>query len=613
MGLLATVGTAVLGKTLEKGVEGLAGAAAAGKAAKVKVDQSRARECLLTHMDVVEAWSRSITLLSLLRDKRLQDSFVELGLDLGLVRHGGGRREAVRVGDLFAADGHIAILGRPGAGKTTSLQRIAQYAIGAWTRGGGGVPVLVRLRDLRPEETLVSHLLTLFGIGVQMPAESSREMRQAWAKRVALPYLASVSAVLLVDGLDEIGGPTRREVEAELRDIALTPGPHRLFLTCRAADYHVPLQHVQPYTIRPLASGQVADFAQRWLGDRAKAFLTAVKRNPYSGTEVVPLTLAHLCAIYERDGELPPRPIDVYEQIVGLLIEEWDKQRGVRRPSRYADFSWRKKERFIQAVAYHLAMTGRKGSFAQQDLADVYGAIAAQFGLPLDEAHAVIDEVESHTGLVQLSGPRRYDFVHLVIQEFLTAMHAVRKAGAIRELVPGFPNELALVVAYSTSPEEYLELVLAEVYAHLARGVTLEFISPFLARLTVERPAWQLPAARAGWTFLALFDLVTRYELDVDTKLRERVRPDVVRLAADPAVRLAVARALAEAQRFDTTRAVHVVPRPHAALPPPVLEHLRSRPDAGLLLLRKEPAFQRLLEQTRLAAGRPQGRGTIRR
>ena len=601
MALAEGVAVGLLGKVLEKGAGALNELRKESRADRVKITDADARSCLLAQVNSVAKWADSISLLSLLRDKKLKESFVELSLDVGLVRRVGtaDRTATVRLSDIYHAPGHFVILGRPGAGKTTSLQRIANLALTDWENGAGGIPVLVRLRDLRGDDTLVTHLLGLWGIDVRVPTGASSQLRRAWQLRVALSYLASISGKLLVDGLDETSFFLRASVETQLRDIALAPGDHRLFLTCRTADFHVQLQNVQAYTIRPLTPPQVEDFAGRWLGqDEAPKFLNAVQRNPYSGAEVVPLTLAHLCAIYERDGELPPRPIDVYEQIVSLLVEEWDKQRGVRRASRYADFSWRKKERFLQAVAYELALKGRKGSFHEDDLATVYGAIAPDFNLPPDEARAVISEIESHTGLVQESGHRRYDFVHLVIQEFLTAMHAHRKANAVETLIPSFPNELALVVAYSPGPEDYLERILEVLYQRLHDGIADEFLVPFISRLVIERPTWR-STARSGWVFVGYFDLITRYHLAVHGKADLRFPGEVSRLLRVPAVADAITWAAFEADRFETDRAFRLVPNPHASLPPFMSDYLRGRPDAGVVLLRSERRVRWIMARKR--------------
>lgn len=367
--------------------------------------------------------------------------------------------------------------------------------------------MLITLRDLRDGEGLVSHLLARLGIHVHVGASDSAQTRRVWEQRVLHRYLDRVSALVLVDGLDEADPVSRRIVESELREMALAKGNHRIFLTCRTAEYNLDLRRIQAHTIRPLTDGEIRRFAIQWLGEeRGAALVEVIRMNPYSGTEVLPLTLGHLCALYERDGALPNRPIDVYEAIVSLLVEEWDRQRGVRRVSQYADFSPRKKERFLQAVAFELAMAGRKGAFRHDDLHRVYQRIAPSFELPPTAEDSVVLEVESHTGLIHQSGYRRYEYVHLVIQEFLCAMHAQRTPNAIAYLVPNFPNEVALMVAYSMGVDAYLEEVL-----RLLDGVGGQvhgFVTAFVARLSIEGVE-VTPSPRTGWVLLIYLGLLS--------------------------------------------------------------------------------------------------------
>jgi hypothetical protein len=600
MPLAEVVVATLVGKLLGKAADTISDLRKESHADRVLIDDSRARVNLISHLQTVDSWSNSIALLSLLRNKSLRDSFVDLSLDVGLSRYGRrSERSVVKLPDIFADSNHIAILGRPGAGKTTSLQKIAQISIAEWENNASRVPVLVRLRDLRNGETLLTHVLAMLGISVGVPERVAPEISDAWRHRTALSYLESISALLLVDGLDETNSLVRSQIETELRDLVLMPGGHRVIVTCRTADFRVQLPNTQIYTIRPLSSSQVAEFATRWLGSvSASKFLQAVARNPYSGTEVVPLTLAHLCAIYERDGALPPRPIDVYEQIVSLLVEEWDRQRGVYRYSHYADFSWRKKERFLQAVAYELAIRGRKGSFREDDLERVYHEVAPAFNLPTDEATMVIHEIESHTGLVHESGYRQYDFVHLSIQEFLTAMHAHRKLDATKQLIPKFPNEMALVVAYSTEPEGYLEQVLTETLKYLAAGVAVDFIIPLLSRLAIERPLWSLDL-RLGWTFAAFLDIVTRHLLRTDKQARLLMPPEVTRFFRQREVSQAVAWVIADAEYYSIDRAHRLIPKSHASLPPSLSDYLKNAKDAGLLFLQGEKVVEDILSKKR--------------
>src|SRR5215212_4322877 len=73
------------------------------KEARVTVDDSSFRESLSRHLSAIGTWCQSITLLALLRDKRLQDSFTELNLTVGYTRFGpdaAGGQEPITIKDV---------------------------------------------------------------------------------------------------------------------------------------------------------------------------------------------------------------------------------------------------------------------------------------------------------------------------------------------------------------------------------------------------------------------------------------------------------------------------------------------------------------------------------
>jgi hypothetical protein len=335
----------------------------------------------------------------------------------------------------------------------------------------------------------------------------SDQVRRIWEQRALHRYLDRVSALLLVDGLDEVHPTLRFRIENELRELALAQGAHRLILTCRTVEYKVSLKRVQPYTITPLTELQILSFATQWLGrEEGLGFLAEIRSSHYSGTEAVPLRLAHLCAIYERNGALPDRPIEVYDAIVSLLVEHWDEERGVRRVSGFSDFPPQKKRLFMESLAFELAVSGRKGAFFHDDLEAVYQKIAHTFNLPSGAVNAVLLELESHTGLIMRAGYRRYEFVHLVIQEFLCAVHASRTDFGMVTLIPHFPNEAALVVAYSGSVNEYLKNIFPMIES--LKEESLDFVLTFLQRLDSENVN-VVPSAEVGWVLLAYAALIS--------------------------------------------------------------------------------------------------------
>lgn len=597
MPLLEAAFGALVGQTIDKLMDKASERRVEVRGRTLTLDKAEAKRCLREHVRRLESWSAHISIQIMARSKNLTRHFVELALEVGLQEafhsqssertHQGVQRSdplatprpamraQVSIDQVYTAGERVAILGRPGAGKTTSLQQIAKLALEGWAQKRHGVPLLVRLRDLTEDDTLVSYLL--LQLGYACPVGPGFRPIAKSATRTLARHLDSLGAVLLIDGLDEVAPSVRLDVERELKSLIETQGSYKVFVTCRTADFGQSFPGLAIYTIRPLTDAQIASFAVRWLGrSRSAEFLQAVRRTPYGGAEVVPLTLAHLCVIFERDGELPPRPFDVYEMIVSLAIEEWDRQRGIDRRSRYSDFSARKRERFLQALAFGLLRAGHRGRFDRQALHRVYEQFALVFGLPRIEARAVIRELEAHTGLIQPASAGGYEFSHLVIHEYLAAMHAGRLPRPSRELIPDYPNEMALVVVASASQEDSLEEVvcsLLQVGVVQTRG---RFVEAFLARLVNERPAFQ-PSARLGWSIVALLSLITPSPVRRADPYPEHIQP----VLADPTIRESLKLAALQATLCRNEGAVRLIPGSHAAVAP---ECARLLDDRGIVL-----------------------------
>jgi hypothetical protein len=539
------------------------------KDARMTVDDSRFREALGRHLQGVETWSQTITLLALLRDKRLQDSFTELTLTVGYGRFGQSpatNEALLTIEDVYQQSRSAALLGGPGAGKTTSLKRIAQLALASRDNTAMGVPILVRLREITSVTPLIPYLL--YEMGVSLWSHERHESDVAkWQARTLIALLEKIDAVVLLDGLDEVDPTCRLAVESHIGELIERSQRLRVILTCRTAEYRLAISSLQPFTIRPLSREPVTIFAKRWLGtDKAPAFVDAVDNAPYAGTEVVPLTLAHYCALYERYGELPEKPLDVYEQVVSLFIEDWDRQRGLTRKSDYADFPPRKKERFLQAIAYQLTTRGARGGFDETELLSAYDAIAPDFSLPPSYARQVVQEVESHTGLVLQTGHRRFEFFHLTIQEYLTAMYAQRTPSAILTLLPKYPDELALVVTASANAPEYLAQITQELLKEQYQPSHIDdFLAPLFSRLATEH-ARMSGSAELGWTLIALMSICLNsgrrpWSLSVRTNAIADSRSARTPLFALADVRRSVATALKNATLHVVDNGAWVTPR----------------------------------------------------
>jgi len=147
------------------------------------------------------------------------------------------RAKRIAVGEVLKADRHVAILGPPGSGKTTLLKRLATaYAS----------PERKQLvRDGLPSEQLLPLLLRCRELG----ALARKPLRYCLARipefadlveiggpfeALATSALRSGSALVLLDGLDEIVAETDRTAFVEhVRTFISTYPKARLVLTSR--------------------------------------------------------------------------------------------------------------------------------------------------------------------------------------------------------------------------------------------------------------------------------------------------------------------------------------------------------------------------------------------
>jgi len=478
-------------------LEKVVGAAAERLQKRLKVDAEdqsftttqEDHSAIRDHLTWLNRWAGEISFRELAKSKALNDSFVDLDLHLGIGRMQADREGGLqlRVSDLPSRSGHHVLLGDPGAGKTTSLKQIASKELeGTATDSTAPIPVLIRLRQLRETATLTSAIRAILGIHIEF-GRMHKSLQRAIDQRITAQALERIGCVLLVDGLDEIHPEARMNAIDDLQFLTLRLVESRVLLTCRTGDYRYNLEGAQVVTLEPLTPGQIRQFTVRWLGaEQAPNLLDKIGQNPYAGAEVRPLTLAHLCAIYERYGTVPDKPKTVYRRIVRLLLEEWDLQRGVQRHTRYSGFELDRKEEFLEAIAYQLTYRFRSFSFSHAQLEEAYVTIYKSFELPRLQAEGVVREIESHTGLLIESAYDRYEFAHKSIQEYLTASYIAKLPTVPFDDIEFMPHELALATALSSDATTYCATVIRAIVAAKRENLA-GFTEPFISRLLLER------------------------------------------------------------------------------------------------------------------------------
>jgi hypothetical protein len=501
--------------------------------AEVDSTQERIEAALERHQAEVKSWAEEISFKDLLRAKATSKVFVPLDIYLLPQRQRMVATERLRSAPLSkllknTEVSHLIILGQPGAGKTTAIKHLCQEIVaGTEVYPAQNFPLLIRLRDLNVfrttegdfQEVLLDKLQSILDIPIRF-AENAKEnpaliSRRAIKERVIIQVLESLRPVILLDGLDEIVLKKVREgVVNEVRQLAVQLERARLVLTARTGEFAYHIEKATTFEIAPLSHKQIEKFALAWLGKKeAQYFVAQVDRSPFADTAIKPLTLAHLCAIYERVRKIPEKPKSVYKKIVALLLEEWDQQRSVTRVSSYAGFEVDRKQEFLSELAHRLTVSNRAATFSREDLLEVYSKIYGNYGLPRSEAQEVVDELETHTGLIIQSAVDLFEFSHKSLQEYLTAEFIKglpEIPGSVSELQT-MPNELAIATALSSRPSEYLYHL---VIRHLSEiKLSFHFVRTFINRLLLEKPDFEL-TEKVGIALLCIYSQYLRAWID---------------------------------------------------------------------------------------------------
>lgn len=531
------------------------------------------------HLTRVLNWASTYTFLGLGAPKESDKDTIALRFSATPRRYrnkSAGKTEELTETSLLADARSTVVLGEPGAGKTTTLRRIALSMLtssSASDSDGYQFPVVILLREMAHERFLCEEIADVFGLaftktireGVRAPDSNGHHARADFDIRAdgmqiedaVANLLNSTNALVLIDGLDELPLSTRSSVDKEVEGLYSRLQSSSIIVSCRSGDFSASLHGFRVVEIAPLDHKEITEISRIWLPDPT-AFLEALDETPYRDIVDRPLLLSFLLFLYGAEGKLPPQPSQIYRKVVYRLLKDWDDERRIARSSRYAHFDTDRKIDFLSELAYELTYDIQGKIFDEKTFRATYEKLHTAYSLPASDHAQVASEIQTHTGIVVTCGLDSFEFAHLSIQEYLAANFISRSPypDLLKQYLAEYPAPVAVACALSSNPSAFFfEMInrhLADKFRNhedtlhgetdelqltldLFGTNTAPMLKSFLSRLRIENPYFKTDK-RLGESVLCLFAFYyRRYTKEIDALLVDfATRPsilDSVRLA----------------------------------------------------------------------------------
>lgn len=342
---------------------------------------------------------------------------------------------------LVADSPKLLIRGEAGSGKTTLVHWLAVNAAGRGFTGdldslNDSVPFVVRLRRYADRE-------------LPSPAEFINEVAKPieglqpdnWAEAVLDGYYAFQSALVLVDGLDELPPPRRVEVEDWLAELVDAFPSARWVVTSRPAALDHGFRAPEGFTQVELLTmnlGDIERFVRHWHRAVAQAQTEAVEKEALEKRGAVlaelvreepalrrlasnPLLCAVICALHADEQDALPRDrVGLYRTALDALLFRRDAERGVKNQ---IPLTRDQTQLLLEDLAWWMVSNG----FTEVSRAMVERrlevSLARMVGVPT--AQQVLAHFVERTGLLTEPVMGRLEFIHKTFLEFLAASHGV--------------------------------------------------------------------------------------------------------------------------------------------------------------------------------------------
>jgi predicted NACHT family NTPase len=374
---------------------------------------------------------------------------------------GAVRQERIDGLEAVARQKLLMILGRPGAGKTTFLKRLAMFCVSG-EKFASQVPLFVSLKefaDFEPRTSLIHFM-----------AGENQDLVEAFTT-----ILKAGRGLVLLDGLDEVQEAEHDRVLGEIRGFARRYSENQIIITCRIAAREYIFEQFTEVEVADFNHAQIADFVTKWFlekdSKKSKLFLENLKNNkPVQELAINPLLLTLLSLEFEGSGKFPKSRSELYKRGLDELLVKWDGERNIKRQEVYKELPRKRKESMLGYLAMHTFENGDyffKEQIAEtqisQYIENLPNAQTDPEALRVDSS-AVLKAIEAHHGLLTERARGIYSFSHLTFHEYFVAFNIVESSCGKDDAIDKFAmhvtekrwREVFLLVVEQLEPADHL-------------------------------------------------------------------------------------------------------------------------------------------------------------